>query len=81
MVSFPATAPSYTSHSDADGVPALPIIPILYVALEALVFVIKILDITAVVADAVLYKVAYVDIPAVPCICEFLYTVAMISPL
>lgn len=67
IVSFAGTTPSYTSQFAAEGVPSVSIMAILYVAPAAAVFVTKIVEITAVLFDAVLYSVAYVDVDAVPC--------------
>lgn len=78
-VSLAATAASYTNHCPADGVPADPIIPILYVCPEVDVLQIAIVDITAVVEALVLYKVVYVPTADVPCTPVFLYDVAIFS--
>lgn len=66
IVSFPGTVPSYTSQFAAAGVPSVPIIAILYVAEDAAVLQMAMVEIFATVEEGVVYRVAYVDVPAVP---------------
>jgi hypothetical protein len=77
-VSLPAIAASYTRNSLAPGVPAVVSIPTRTVTALEDWFVITSEEITASVKAGVLYKVANVLVPAVPCTCEYLYAVVIL---